>query len=637
LPALFGLGQISVQNTTTKILTLSQLIENSTASQKKVPNILNNSILTLICFTTVSEFKFVHYLCRKFIFIHFYNVINSMRKHKEPTASPLFLLSIGILIIAFMIWSRFSNYKIATSNDVHVTLDFLLLITLCILLIYFFISRRNIVRKDIMLQRLREKISHVTENDSIITLQYDVSTKKIIRWNDTIGEPARIFSLNDYLTHIYPDDLPLAQKAIEYVNSCSTNKYICEYRYRLPEAKDYIWQYNTFYPFEIDKQGKATSYICISRNNTQWHEMLENLEQYRRRVSFISESIDIIIMQYNVDSDSFNLLDNKGKLPDRIVKPEYVENIIHPDDSQTIKDFIRRIKTHEEKKMSFDFRLFSQKTNSYTWFHNETVAFNHTKDGEISSYMCLNINNDNWHKTMLEMTNLSKKAEFLKMISGFLWNMGRKVRTPLNAVMGFSDVMSDEESGEVRKEYRKIVDENSALILRMADDMLTLSQIESGNLVFERETFEISQYFDNLLVKIRKTIRPNVNIRFRPTNGMFKVKLDPEKLDCIVSTLLNYFASYNNGKAITVDYSIHDGGLMVVVSDPTFVIENEGLSRIFDLFDNFDRSSKYIPGIGLPICKAILSKNNGKIIANSDPANGTVFSFWIPCETFYES
>ena len=76
---------------------------------------------------------------------------------------------------------------------------------------------------------------------------------------------------------------------------------------------------------------------------------------------------------------------------------------------------------------------------------------------------------------MLEMTELSGKAALLKMISSFLENMGRKVRTPLNAVMGFSDVMSDEESEETRMEYKKIVDENSALMLRMADDMISFT------------------------------------------------------------------------------------------------------------------------------------------------------------------
>ena len=72
------------------------------------------------------------------------------------------------------------------------------------------------------------------------------------------------------------------------------------------------------------------------------------------------------IMQYNVDSDSFNLLDNKGKLPDRIVKPEYVENIIHPDDSQTIKDFIRRIKTHV---LFFQLAVYNSKF-SIVFIHN---------------------------------------------------------------------------------------------------------------------------------------------------------------------------------------------------------------------------------------------------------------------------
>lgn len=555
-----------------------------------------------------------------------------MAKRRLSYLLSLCLLASGILIIAYLIWSRISLYEIDKRTDFLLVLDIVLLVMLFPLLIYFFLSKQKLAKNNIVLQRLRGKLSHVTENDNIITVQYNVAEQQFIRWNDTTGEPERIFSLDDYWTHIHPDDLPIARKLIEYLHSGNTKEYACEYRYLLPGAETHIWQYNDIYPYETNKQGKAISYFSISRKNDQWHEMHNILERYRKRISFISESIKIYILQYDVASDTFYMLDNKGKNPDIIITTDYVRKIAHPDDLQGLIDLMRQIREHKKKKLTSDFRFIDGKSKKYVWFHNETIAFDYDIDGKICSYLILNINNDNWHETMLEMTELSGKAALLKMISSFLENMGRKVRTPLNAVMGFSDVMSDEESEETRMEYKKIVDENSALMLRMADDMLVLAQIESGNLVFERETFDISRFFDDLKSKICKTLKPGVNIVYLSHNGSFKVKLDPEKLSIITSTILNYFASYSNKGTITVNYSIKDEGLLVAVSDPSFVIEKNSLTHIFDRFDNFDRSSKYIPGIGLPICKALLSNNNGKIIAESDSTQGTIFSFWIPCE-----
>jgi len=218
------------------------------------------------------------------------------------------------------------------------------------------------------------------------------------------------------------------------------------------------------------------------------------------------------------------------------------------------------------------------------------------------------------------------------MMSRFLENMGRKVRTPLNAVMGFSDVMSEEESEEERRAYRKIIDENSALMIRMADDMLTLAQLESGDYVFNRENFKVSESLEEIKKSFLKK-RPDVNIIIHPINGDFSVTLDRARASDVINTMLNYFEIYTKGGTITIDYEIKDKGVSISLSDPSLFIEEEIVQYLFERFENFDKSSKYIPGLGLPICKAILSNDNGRMVVDSTPEKGTTFQFWIPCET----
>jgi signal transduction histidine kinase len=218
------------------------------------------------------------------------------------------------------------------------------------------------------------------------------------------------------------------------------------------------------------------------------------------------------------------------------------------------------------------------------------------------------------------------------MMSRFLENMGRKVRTPLNAVMGFSDVMSEEESEEARRTYRKIIDENSALLIRMADDMLTLAQLESGDYVFNRASFKVSETLEEIKKSFLKK-RPDANIVIHPIDGDFSVTLDRARVCDVITTVLNYYEIYTKGGTITIDYEIKDKGVSVSLSDPSLFIEEEIVQYLFERFENFDKSSKYIPGLGLPICKAILSNDNGRMVVDSTPEKGTAFQFWIPCET----
>ena len=82
---------------------------------------------------------------------------------------------------------------------------------------------------------------------------------------------------------------------------------------------------------------------------------------------------------------------------------------------------------------------------------------------------------------MREIQDLSYKVEQIQMFANSIKNIGQKVRTPLNAVMGFADVMSDEESEARRLEYRKIVDDHSALLIKMSDDLLDIVKIGNSH------------------------------------------------------------------------------------------------------------------------------------------------------------
>lgn len=198
---------------------------------------------------------------RSFIILNF-----PMAKRRLSYLLSLCLLASGILIIAYLIWSRISLYEIDKRTDFLLVLDIVLLVMLFPLLIYFFLSKQKLAKNNIVLQRLRGKLSHVTENDNIITVQYNVAEQQFIRWNDTTGEPERIFSLDDYWTHIHPDDLPIARKLIEYLHSGNTKEYACEYRYLLPERKLIYGNITIFIPTKrISKEKLLAIFLSVER------------------------------------------------------------------------------------------------------------------------------------------------------------------------------------------------------------------------------------------------------------------------------------------------------------------------------------------------------------------------------------
>lgn len=551
-------------------------------------------------------------------------------RHYIALAFSIIILIFISFLIASNIYIPFAEKEISKNISILLITNTVIISIILLLLIYSTISQSIIYKQNKVLRRLRIKMTRITAENNIVIMQYNVKEKCFIRWNDKDGVPSKFFSLEEYLSRIYPDDLVVSQKLIEYMNSQTINTYSCDYRYKIPDSNVYTWYINDVFPYKMDRQGKVISYMGICHKNDKWHELNNNLELYRKRVSFALSSADICFIQYDVVSGTFYQLDEKGELPDSPIELK-ISEAIHPDDLPLAKRLFKQMEEHQLEKFSIEFRLRLPGSDVYTWYATRVIAYSHDEKHQISSYMCVNINNDNWHKLMEQATELNTKAEMVKLVSNFLENMSHKILTPLNAVVGFSDVISDEESKETKDEYKKIINENSAMLLKMSNDILTFANIESGRQLWMPLSFDIELFFTSLVDNIKKTIRPDIHFLLQSNSSSFKVMLDSSMLERIISSLFNFMIGFTKEGNISVKYSNKDSGLFVVISDPSFFIEERYHESLFDRFDNFDKSSKYISGLGLPICKALIIKDNGKIGIHSNIKMGTSFWFWIPC------
>jgi len=415
------------------------------------------------------------------------------------------LITFTLLVIACNIYLSFLEKTINKIISIFLIFNAIIIIFLLFLLIYMIISHLLVIKKNKELKTLCFKLTHITPNDDVNIIQYNVKEKNFIYWNDKEDIPPRSFSLDEYWTRVCPKDLDVSQKLMEYMNNQTLGNYSCDYRYKIPETETYAWYITDVIPYKIDKDGKVISYMGLCRKNDKCHIMMEQISELR---------------------------------------------------------------------------------------------------------------------TMTEM---------VKLLSNFIENIGYKIITPLNAIIGFSDLMNDENSEEIKTEYRKIINENSNMLLRMSNDILTFAEIESGRQLCISLSFDIEFFFRYLIRNVKKTISQGINLILHSEDTSFRVTLDSSMLERIITSLFNFMIGFTKKGDINIKYAEKDSGLYVIISDSSFYIKEKYQHHLFSRFDNFDKSSKYIPGIGLPLCKALIIKNNGKIRVDSDSKKGTSFRFWIPC------
>ncbi|MFR7808833.1 MAG: sensor histidine kinase [Butyricimonas faecihominis] len=112
-----------------------------------------------------------------------------------------------------------------------------------------------------------------------------------------------------------------------------------------------------------------------------------------------------------------------------------------------------------------------------------------------------------------ELKEMKERAELSdRLKSAFLANMSHEIRTPLNAIVGFSELLIDSDDPDERAECGRMIESNNELLLRLINDILDLSKIESGILESKRVKFSITQLCDELYRMMLQKI-PNVDVK----------------------------------------------------------------------------------------------------------------------------
>lgn len=478
----------------------------------------------------------------------------------------------------------------------------------------------------------RNKISRLTKATNVTIMQFDVKKKIFIRWKDTGDEEFRHFTIKEYFSRVHPDDISAAMKLEEIMDGRRIDHYVCEYRYMFPKAKEYSWQYNDIYEYEINKDGTVKSYLGICQKQNQMHEMKEKINLFRQKSSFVLTLNKIYIIHYNSGSHTITLLDQSGDNPDRVIPFNLFWSCVHPEDIDSANSFKQILDGHQVERAHTEFRYqFEPGTDKYEWLDINASAFEFGTQNEINSYVCLCRNISEWKKTMKEMSDLRDKAEMSnKLKTAFLANMSHEIRTPLNSILGFSNLLSENISNDDRETFQNIIKSNTEQLLNIIDDIINLSEIESGYINLKNKQFSVYSLFKEIAEIHRLHLHNGVDLICHcPAD--YIVNTDERRVREITSTYLKNADKFTKSGSIKLDYSKRDNGLYVSVTDTGIGIDKADQQRIFDRFEKVD---SFIPGagLGLSICREIIKKMNGKIGVESEKGKGSTFWFWIPCE-----
>ncbi len=254
---------------------------------------------------------------------------------------------------------------------------------------------------------------------------------------------------------------------------------------------------------------------------------------------------------------------------------------------------------------------------------------------------------DNLEKKVAERTlelqesrNIAQKANKAK--SEFLANMSHEIRTPMNAIIHFSQLALQEEMSSQSRDYVDRVNSSSVSLLRIINDILDLSKIESGKLDIEQTTFSLSNLVKEVLDTFTISMEKKGLHLYTDLPETLHDSLigDPFRIQQILTNLVSNAVKFTEiGKIeITLREHTHTRKKIVIefeVTDTGIGMTEEQQNSLFQPFQQGDSSTTRQfggTGLGLMICKQLIGLMGGTITVKSNYGKGSTFSFRIPFE-----
>ena len=273
-------------------------------------------------------------------------------------------------------------------------------------------------------------------------------------------------------------------------------------------------------------------------------------------------------------------------------------------------------------------QIKSSQGGNYYW--TETYATVTTRDTEgkplviVGTSMCIDERKE-MESALVVARNKAEESDRLK--SAFIANMSHEIRTPLNAIIGFTSVLPDVQGDEERRELINLIQENNQKLLRIIDDVMNISKIESGNDSLTMSTFELNDFIRAVMDSHVPNLREEVTLSTMFNRSALNVTTDMDRLREILNHLLSNAVKFTMKGSIIIGYDApHEGRVRLWVQDTGKGISPEHLERVFERFFKVD---EYVPGagLGLSICRTMAYSIGGDVGVESTLGEGS--KFWV--------
>lgn len=509
----------------------------------------------------------------------------------------------------------------------------------------------DVKRKEREVEQLSERYKSIFEN-SIIGMSFYSPEGWLLDANRIMrkichfdSETTDHFFSNTNLFDVMPFNEVLDRDHVEDYWACSLSI--------VPEREMRVYLEISVHPI-YDENGKLmyisvtandvteerNMYLNVMENDARMKKINEAIKNYEAELRYMLEASKMQSWRISLERDTLEFYSGLNTVV-RSFNLKQMQKIFVDQEG----DFVKALSNPSEalkKPLVYVGQMHPMVTLSST--ENQWVQINcipeYDKQGKLLGAFGVWRNINDLMRKQDQLRNETRRAhESGQLKTLFLANMTHEIRTPINAIVGFSEVLSSLTAEDEKKEIIKIIKNNCDMLLRLINDILTVSSLETGQMDIKLVEVDFAKAFNVLFESLRPRVQePGVEFVKDNPYATLPIKVDLERVSQVITNFVTNAVKYTHQGYIKLGYRMEtrtiEGkqreGLYAYCEDTGDGILPEAQPKIFERFykvNDFVQGT----GLGLSICKAFTDASHGDIgVISEGKGKGSVFWMWIP-------
>ena len=314
----------------------------------------------------------------------------------------------------------------------------------------------------------------------------------------------------------------------------------------------------------------------------------------------------------------------------KIITPGDFMAMLHPDSRDIYIDGLDHV--HKGETFANDVKADFFGNGEWHWYQIRGKGILDEHGNFVKSYGML-INVDGFKQREKEMEEARKLAEEATLKESFLANMSHEIRTPLNAIIGFSDLLLQPDTDfteEDKKLFAGTIHTNNDLLLKLINDILDVSRIESGQMDFVIKAWSVRDIMERIYHTFEVQMPKHLAFNFVQPEEDVMIEVDESRLRQVIGNFLTNAGKFTPKGSVTLGWikDMQTGKVELYVEDTGIGLSEEDRKMVFSRFYKKDEF-KQGTGLGLSICKAIVVRLGGSIKVTSELGKGSRFSVFL--------